>query len=235
MRKRVLWGHHVSEYQEMFDVSEASLEANLLEYGCGASAVNAELHQTGTTVVSVDPLFALSQPELVQQVNQDFDERVQQVLADQAQFNVESYGGMEAFLATRRAGMDVFFADYNAGIEEGRYQALLDGALPFENFSFDLALSSHYLFADAVNAANAIKDAVAHHVAIIQDLARVAKEVRIFPLIERAGTPSELLGPVLLGLQQANFGTEVREVRCALYPEGNAMLRVWAQACDVER
>ncbi|NCT57020.1 MAG: class I SAM-dependent methyltransferase [Legionella sp.] len=229
MRKRVLWGHHVSEYQEMFDVSDAALEANLLEYGCGASAVNAELHQAGTTVVSIDPLFALSKPELVQHVNQDFDERVQQVLADQAQFNVESYGGMEAFLATRRAGMEIFFADYNAGIEEGRYKALVSGALPFENFSFDLALSSHYLFA------NAADDAIAYHVKTIQDLARVAKEVRIFPLIERAGTPSELLGPVLLGLQQANFGTEVREVRCALYPEGNAMLRVWAQACDVER
>lgn len=229
MRKRVLWGHHVSEYKEMFDVSDAALEANLLEYGCGASAVNAELHQAGTTVVSIDPLFALSKPELVQQVNQDFDERVQQVLADQAQFNVESYGGMDAFLATRRAGMDVFFADYNAGIEEGRYKALLDGTLPFENFSFDLALSSHYLFA------NAADNAVVHHLETIKELARVAKEVRIFPLIERAGTPSELLGPVLLGLQQASFGTEVREVRCALYPEGNAMLRVWAQACDVER
>jgi hypothetical protein len=229
MRKRVLWGHHVSEYKEMFDVSDAALQVHLLEYGCGASAVNTELHQEGTTVVSVDPLFVLSKPELVQQVTEDFDERVQQVLADQAQFNVETYGSMEAFLASRRAGMDVFFADYNAGVEEGRYKALVDGALPFENFSFDLALSSHYLFANAAN------DAVAYHLETIQDLARVAKEVRIFPLIERAGTPSEILGPVLLGLQQANFGTEVREVRCALYPEGNAMLRVWALECDVQR
>jgi len=38
---------------------------------------------------------------------------------------------------------------------------------------------------------------------------------------------------VLLGLQQENFGVEVREVSCALYPEGNAMLRVWAQECEV--
>jgi hypothetical protein len=227
MRKRVLWGHHVSEYKEMFDVSDASLQANILEYGCGASAVNTELHQEGTTMVSIDPLFALSKPELIQKVTDDFDERVEQVFLDQAQFNVENYGGMDAFLASRRAGMDAFFADYNAGVEEGRYKALVDGALPFENFSFDLALSSHYLFA------NAADDAVAYHLETIQELARVAKEVRLFPLIERAGTPSVLLGPVLLGLQQANFGTEVREVSCALYPEGNAMLRVWAQECEV--
>lgn len=227
MRKRVLWGHHVSEYKEMFDLSDASLQANLLEYGCGASAVNTELHQEGTSMISVDPLFALSKPEIVQKVMHGFDERADQVLADQAQFNVESYGGMEAFLATRRAGMEAFFADYNAGVAEGRYQALVDGPLPFENFSFDLALSSHYLFA------NAADDAVAYHLETIEELARVAKEVRIFPLIERSGTPSALVGPVLLGLQQANFGAEVREVSCVLYPEGNAMLRVWAQACDV--
>lgn len=227
MRKRVLWGHHVSEYKEMFDLSDASLQAHLLEYGCGASAVNTELHQEGTVMVSVDPLFALTKPELIQQVTHDFNARAEQVLADQAQFNVESYGGMDAFLASRRAGMEAFFTDYNAGIAEGRYQALGHGALPFENFSFDLALSSHYLFT------NAGDDAATGHLATIQELARVAKEVRIFPLIERAGTPSELLGPVLLGLQQANFGVEVREVSCALYPEGNAMLRVWAQACQV--
>jgi len=228
MRKRVLWGHHVSEYKEMFDVSDAALQANLLEYGCGPSAVNAELHEAGTTVVSMDPLFALSKPELIQKVTEDFNERVKQVRADQTQFQVESYGGMDAFLASRRAGMEVFFADYNAGVEEGRYKALAAGALPFENFAFDLALSSHYLFANAAD-----NDAVAYHVETIQELARVAKEVRIFPLIERAGTPSMLLGPVLLGLQQANFGVEVREVSCALYPEGNAMLHVWAQECEV--
>lgn len=227
MRKRVLWGHHVSEYKEMFDISDASLQANLLEYGCGASAVNTELHQQGTTMVSIDPLFALSKPELIQKVTDGFDERAEQVLADQTQFNVDNYGGMDAFLASRRAGIDIFFADYNAGVEEGRYQALVDGALPFDNFAFDLALSSHYLFA------NAADDAVAYHLETIQELARVAKEVRIFPLIERAGTPSVLLGPVLLGLQQANLGAEVREVSCALYPEGNAMLRVWAQECEV--
>jgi len=227
MRKRVLWGHHVSEYKEMFDLADASLQANLLEYGCGASAVNTELHQEGCTVVSVDPLFALSKPELVQKVTDGFDERVEQVLADQDQFNVENYGGIDAFLASRRAGMEAFFSDYNAGVSEGRYQVLVDGPLPFENFMFDLALSSHYLFANSGN------DAVAYHVKTICELARVAKEVRIFPLIERTGTPSELLGPVLLGLQQANFGAEVREVSCALYPEGNAMLRVWAQACQV--
>ena len=135
MRKRVLWGHHVSEYQEMFDLSDKMLTKSLLEYGCGASAVNAELHaENDTKIVSVDPLFERSKLKLEAEVKQAFDERVTQVLKDPSQFNVESYGGMDAFLAGRRAGMASFFEDYEAGISEGRYKPLLGTALPFDDF-----------------------------------------------------------------------------------------------------
>ena len=69
---------------------------------------------------------------------------------------------------------------------------------------------------------------------VIRELARVAKEVRIFPLIDRHGQPSPFLGPVLLGLQEGNYGVEVKEVPYHLQPKGNAMLRVWAQQCQLD-
>jgi hypothetical protein len=213
----------------MFDLSEQMLSKSILEYGCGPSAVNAELQQEYSgKIISIDPLFSDVMPQLKHVAEEAFDVRVAQVLKDPGQFNVESYGGMDAFLAGRRAGMNLFFKDYDLGVSEGRYKPLLDDAmLVFDDFSFDLALSSHYLFAGAN------EQSIDMHLNSIEELARVAKEVRIFPLFEREGTPSALIGPVLLGLQQANFGAEVREVSCALYPEGNAMLRVWAQECEV--
>ena len=61
----------------------------------------------------------------------------------------------------------------------------------------------------------------------------MASEVRIFPLIDREGNTSEFLGPVLLQLQKENYGVEVREVNYHLHKAENAMLRVWAQKCDV--
>lgn len=91
------------------------------------------------------------------------------------------------------------------------------GALPFNDFTFDLAL-----WPDAEL-----------QLQPICELARVAKEVRLFPLINHLGLPSPLLGPLLLGLQQENYGVEVRDVTTLLHPEGNAMLRVWAQQCHV--
>ena len=100
-------------------------------------------------------------------------------------------------------------------------------ALPFPDFAFDLALCPDYLFTDDDN------QNIEFHLQQIIELARVAKEVRIFPLSDSQGQPSPLLGPVLLALQQDNFGIEVRDVTTVLHPKGSAMLRVWAQQCHV--
>lgn len=99
--------------------------------------------------------------------------------------------------------------------------------LPFTDFDFDIALCLHALFVDAT-----VNDIDAH-VQIIKELARVAKDVRIFPLTDSSGLPSALLGPVLLVLNQENYGVEVRDVMSSLKPAGNAMLHVWAQQCQV--
>lgn len=107
-----------------------------------------------------------------------------------------------------------------------RCQPINNGALPFSDFAFDLALCPHYLFVDDGSLC------VDTHLQLIYELARVAKEVRIYPLINN-GLPSPELGPVLLGLQQENYGVEVRDVTSSLQPNGNAMLRVWAQQCHV--
>lgn len=98
--------------------------------------------------------------------------------------------------------------------------------LPFADFSFDFALCAHYLFDDS-----GIKD-IAYHLNVLRELARVAKEIRIYP-IDKAGQVSPLLGPVLLGLQQENYGAEVRQVETSPERLNHALLRVWAQQCAV--
>ena len=127
----------------------------------------------------------------------------------------------------RKEGIAKFFADFNQAKKEKRCIGIKEQSLPFADFTFDFALSAHYLFADLDD------QDVSFHLAIIKELARVAKEVRIFPLIDRYNQPSPFLGPVLLGLQAENYGVEVREVKYHLQESGNAMLRVYAQQCPV--
>ena len=227
MRKLVLWGHSVDEYREMFDLSQDEINFNILEYGCGPSAVNYQQTQSDHKVVSCDPLFVLDKDTLASKVVMIFADMANQVKKEQARFDFSRSGSYENLIAERQQGMKQFFADYASGKTEGRYIGVADYHLPFADFSFDFALSSHYLFADLD------EQTVEFHLAVIRELARVAKEVRIFPLIDREGNTSEFLGPVLLGLQQENYGVEVREVVFHLHKTGNAMLRVWAQQCTV--
>ncbi|KTD08652.1 hypothetical protein [Legionella jamestowniensis] len=228
MRKLVLWGHHADEYQEMFHLTDTDKNARILEYGCGPSAVNVELTKQSRQIISADPLFMLDKDTLYSKVDLIFADMVERVIRDQDKFDFSFYGSPQALIHKRREGMKQFFADYEQGKKEKRYYGINDYALPFDNFSFDFALSSHYLFADLDD------QDVEFHLKVIKELARVAKEVRIFPLIDRHNQPSPFLGPVLLGLQQENFGAEVREVAYHLQPSGNAMLRVWAQQCELD-
>lgn len=227
MRKLVLWGHHVDEYREMFDLSEEDFNKRLLEFGCGPSAINAELHEHTEHVVSCDPLFNLDKGTLNTKVSLIFADMIEKIELHKEKFDFSRYGSLENLAAKRQQGLKEFFTDYERGLAEKRYLPVGDYHLPFGDFSFDFALCSHYLFADLEN------QDVEFHLKIIRELARVAKEVRIFPLIDRKGETSRFLGPVLLGLQQGNYGVEVREVTYHLQTKGNAMLRVWAQECPV--
>lgn len=88
--------------------------------------------------------------------------------------------------------------------------------LSFADFTFDIALCAY------------IAD-----LQVIRELARVAKEVRIAPLIDHQGALSPLVGPVLLGLQQDNYGVEVKDITLPVTAKKNAVLRVWAKLCHV--
>jgi hypothetical protein len=227
MRKLVLWGHNVDECREMFDLSQEDVNSRILEYGCGPSAVNAQQFQETHQAVSCDPLFVLDKDTLSSKAIMIFAQMAEEIRKEQDQFDFSRAGSLEQLLEQRQKGMKQFFLDYEQGKAEGRYYGAADYHLPYPDFSFDFALSSHYLFADLE------EQSVDFHVNVIRELARLAKEVRIFPLIDKSGESSEFLGPVLLQLQKEGYGVEVREVAYHLHKSENAMLRVWAQKCDI--
>lgn len=227
MRKIVLWGHSVDEYREMFDLSQEDMNSRILEYGCGPNAVNSQQFQETHEAISCDPLFVLDKDTLFSKVVMIFAQMEDELRQHQEQFDFSQYGGIDQLIALRQAGMKKFFDDYEQGKADGRYYGAVDYHLPFPDFSFDFSLSSHYLFADLHD------QNVEFHLNVIRELARVGKEVRIFPLIDCEGKTSEFLNPVLLQLQQEGYGVEVREVDYHLHKAENAMLRVWAKKCDV--
>ncbi|MCX7090196.1 MAG: hypothetical protein NTU48_01910 [Legionellales bacterium] len=228
MERLVLWGHHLDEYRDMFDLPDVALGMRFLEFQSGVTAFQYELRGTAAHLVSYDTWFDLSKEALREKVEASFAARLAQITERAEAFDLSRYAGsLDELTAYRRQGIAHFFADYDLGHAEGRYVFAEQAKLPFPGFFFDYALSAHHFFS------NMAPQTVAYHVDILEGLAQVAKEVRIFPLVDAQGRPSELLGPVILALQQKNYGIEVRKVGYHLQPQGNAMLRIWAQQCEV--
>lgn len=100
----------------------------------------------------------------------------------------------------------MFLQDYPEGLSEARY---LPHALPHLDLadnSFDLALVSHFLFLYSASHDREF------HVAAVHELLRVAKEVRIFPLLTMEHQVSEHVSHVCESLQQAGHSVVVRKV-----------------------
>jgi hypothetical protein len=116
--------------------------------------------------------------------------------------------------------MKYFLKDYVEGLEEERYVDAALPRLPFADGAFDLALSSHFLFMYSA------QFDLAFHEAAHRELCRVAREVRIFPLLDMEGERSCHVAPVITSLKASGYVVEVRTVRYEFQRGGNEMLRV---------
>ncbi|MEM9908507.1 MAG: methyltransferase domain-containing protein, partial [Cyanobacteria bacterium P01_D01_bin.44] len=118
----------------------------------------------------------------------------------------------------RMAAMQQFLLDFSAGKAAGRYRVASVLQLPFEDNYFDLALSSHFLLMYATQLGEPF------HIQAIQELCRVAREVRIFPLLTVSGEPSPWLTVVQATAAQLGYGSEILEVPYEFQKGGNQML-----------
>ena len=225
----MLWGHSLNDYKEMFALTEEELKQGVLDLEPGPASFNVEAKQLGYKVTSVDDLFAKPIAELKQEVNLEFSEMLQIVKQHKQNFQWDEIASLADLAVLREAGMQRFFDDYQQGLEDGRYLADPITQLPFKDFEFKLALCSHFLFnyRDTQNCDEVVTDLI--------EMARVAVEVRVFPLIDnRSGELSPLVGPVLIALQEQHFAVEVLEVPYKFQKNGNAMLKARSLTCEIQ-
>ena len=129
----------------------------------------------------------------------------------------------EALGVARLAAMNRFLADYDRGRREGRYVAAALPRLPFRTGHFDLCLCSHllFLYSDHLD--------LAFHIESMLDMLRVARRVRVFPLLDLNGTPSRHLEPVMAALRQRGTDPQIVRVEYEFQRGGNQMLVVGAE------
>jgi SAM-dependent methyltransferase len=216
----VPWGRSLSEYRRMFSLTEADLAGSLIGVGDGPASANAELAAQGRRMVSVDPIYSFSAAEIQRRIDDTYARIVDQLWPIRDSYVWEEFADPDALGRHRMAMMGRFLADYEQGRQEGRYVV---GALPTLDFAdgqFDLALCSHFLFLYSEQLSYEF------HLAAVQELCRIAREVRIFPLLNLAVQPSPHLAPLRAALAEQGYHSDVVQVNYEFQRGGNQMLTV---------
>src|SRR5712691_13571891 len=180
----VPWGRSFDEYRRMFALSEADLRGSILGCADGPASFNAEATRRGTQVVSCDPLYGCETDQIRDRIAATCDQVLQQTRRNLREFVWDTIRSVEELGRVRMEAMQTFLDDFERGKRQGRYVEAELPALPFADQAFDLAVCSHFLFLYTVQTTEAF------HRAAIFELCRVAREVRIFPLLALGGQPS---------------------------------------------
>lgn len=222
------WIYNLEDYRRIFSLSDGDLKRKILDFPGGVSSFNAEMHALDHQVVSGDASYNLAEEEMIDHAKQILaihenylHKKHHQLLSDDSEANVQK------IIKNWRANMEKFIQDYPRGIKEKRYQVMKLPKLHAEDSKFELALCSDLLFHSQARAGYTPQQ-------LIDELCRIALEVRVFPLLDETGQITPSLGPIMLALNQKNFGVEVREVPYTMRKGGNAMLRIWSRECAIE-
>ncbi len=220
----VPWGRSFDEYRGMFSLSEEDLASRLLGCGDGPASFNAEATSNGASVVSCDPIYRWSAEEIGKRIDETVDVITDQTRQNSAQFVWTSIRTVEKLKAVRLGSMEKFLRDYDEGKRQGRYVEGALPALPFPSGSFDLAVCSHFLFLYSNHLS------LDFHARSIEELCRVAREVRIFPLLSLDGHRSPHVDAVSERLRVDGHEVAIEGVRYEFQHGGNQMMRVRSTA-----
>lgn len=215
----VPWGRNTDEYCRMFSLSDSDLDRRIVGFGDGPASFNGEMTRRGKRVISVDPVYRFSREELAQRIAETREEVMAQVRANAHQFVWRHFCSADELERTRMAAMQDFLDDFEAGKQAGRYQPqALPHPTTFSDQQFDLALSSHFLLLYSGLGLD-------FHLRSIQEMLRVSREIRIFPILNLRAQPSELLDQITEHYR-TNYEVSITEVDYEFQKNGNQMLTI---------
>lgn len=220
LEKVVPWGRSYDEYVNMFALTENDLTRRILGCGDGPAAFNSEVTRRGGNIVSVDPIYVFNTSQITERIAETYRTVMDQMYKNQNDYVWNAIRSVEDLGTVRMSAMEKFLADYDVGKQEGRYVA---GALPtlaFDDGQFDIALSSHFLFLYSPHLS------IDFHVQALNEMLRVAREARVFPLLSLDGSVSSHLAAVTNHFESNGFSVEIRCVPYEFQRGGNEMLAI---------
>ena len=216
----VPWGRSFREYVDMFHLSDEDLNRSILGCGDGPASFNYEMTQQGRLVVSVDPVYSFDRDAIEKRIYGTYVEVLEQTKANQDKFVWENISSVEELGRIRMESMKLFLDDFEAGKQQGRYVAGELPELPFADNSFDMALVSHLLFLYSEQLS------LDFHLLAVDELLRVANEVRIFPLLDLNSRRSLHVDEVIDYVAKKGYSVREEKVKYEFQKGGNRMLKI---------
>jgi hypothetical protein len=224
----VPWGRSKAEYVKMFALTgEEDLSGKILDCAGELASFKAGTTRDGRSVVSCDLLYCFSAEDIPRRIEETYGGVMRSVRESAESFVWKDVGSPERLGEVRTTAMRRFLDDFPAGLREGRYVASELPEPPFESNRFDLALCSHLLFTYSVQFSEEF------HLASVLEMCRVAREVRVLPLLASsvhgdmgAGEKSPHLCPVVDELRRRGYGARVERLPYESQKGGDEMLRI---------
>jgi len=200
----VPWGRNLEEYQNMFQLSQKDLQSKILGCGDGPSSFNFEVTKLNGNITSIDPIYQFTKDEIEQRIDETSSVVSKQLQQNQNDFVWKNIRSVDELVDIRLTAMSSFIEDYDKGKKEKRYIHQELPKLSFQDDSFELVLSSHFLFLYSEHFD------LQFHIDAILEMCRVSKdEVKIFPLLDLKNQKSEYLVPILEILKNRGFETKI--------------------------
>ncbi|MFN6515846.1 MAG: SAM-dependent methyltransferase [Nostoc sp. CreGUA01] len=218
--KVIPFGRSMDEYIKMFNLTNADLNKRIIGVGDGPASFNAEMTRQGKSVISVDPLYQFSGDEILQRFNEVVDNVIAQVKAKPNDFVWTYHKSPDDLRHNRVKAIQEFLSDYDNGKKTNRYRFGELPSLANDRSEFDIALCSHLLFLYSDHLDDNF------HLNSIGEMLRIAKEIRIFPLLTLMCKPSQHLEKIIKHYTAKGYKINIEKVEYEFQIGGNQMLKI---------
>lgn len=217
LSKVVPWGRTLEEYKTMFTLSREDLKKSIASFGDGPASFNTEMTKLNNNVRSFDPIYQFTKGQLLNRIEETKDIVMKQTEENKDNFIWTTIKDLNELEEIRLGAMYNFIEDFEAGKEENRYiPHELPNKTNFKDKHFDIGLSSHFLLLYPNVGLN-------FHIKSIDEMLRICKEVRIFPILDLDAKESSMLKPIIDNYSKG-YDVKIEKTDYMFQKDGDRML-----------
>lgn len=214
----LITGRTFEEYIAFFDLDATMMKhKRVLDCPSGASSFVAQANRQEIFAQGCDILYSYDRDALYERGQKS----IEKIYADtswMAENSFSFYRSIERHREHRTEALRQFYEDYNPDT----YHVATLPSLPYDDDDFDLVLSSHLLFVydDRLDKT--------FHEKAVEEMLRVGKEVRIFPLVDYKNSRQGLekhLSPYAYHIAE-KFGGEIIEIAFEFQKNARYMMKI---------